>query len=142
MNPNAEIAVVIVGALAGAALGSLIAAVILRLAAQWALKKEVTLGNAYLTVLIAWGINLVIWFFLAMLATGIGGSDATLGYIELVLIPVAFLIQSAIIAPRLQVTFRDACGLSIVMMVIAFVTFGAIAIIAGGIASVADVVTG
>ena len=100
----------IIVALIEAAFASLIGAVILREAAKWVIKEDVAYGNAYITVFLFVAFNMVIGF-------GVGEVGLWFGLkaLTLLMLPVGFLIQSAIISMGLKTSFGKACLIALAM---------------------------
>lgn len=99
-----------------AAIGSLIAAVILRAATYLVLGGHLPYGDAYATMFLMYIVNGVLGFAFTMLTNHL--PDDTAGMLSLATIPVSFLVQAAIIASRLEIDFGSACLISLAMMLI------------------------
>ena len=104
----------IIVALIGAAFASLIGAVILREAAKWVIKEDVAYGNAYITVFSFVAFNMVIGKVIVFCVGEVGLSFG-LKALTLLMLPVGFLIQSAIISMGLKTSFGKACLIALAM---------------------------
>ncbi|MFG0259554.1 MAG: hypothetical protein ACF8LK_04295 [Phycisphaerales bacterium JB041] len=101
----------LLGAVLGIAIGSLLGAVFLILAARLVAKERVEFGEAYVTTFIASLINYGIGF-----AVGLVGSDAA----TWVALPINFLVFSTVISKRLGFGFGTACLVCLVQMLMGF----------------------
>lgn len=103
--------------LLGLLIGSLLGAVVLRIAATVVAKKEVAFGNAYLTVLLASLASIAVGLFADVIfRMGVAGEAERLT--SLLLYPLGFLIQSWMIQWRVAIPFGRACLVSLVMVLI------------------------
>ena len=105
----------LIGAILGGLIGGLIAAILLRAAAQWVAKLDVPFGRAYWTVFLAFIVNFLLGYVLGFVVAFSGGSSEALTVLQVLLLPVGFLIQSGIISARLEVSFGKGCLISLVM---------------------------
>ncbi len=117
------------GQFLGILIGSLIGAVILRAAAKWIIKEDITFGDAYITVFLSAVINLVIGFIIGFAVGSATQSPEAVNVATYVSIPIGFLIQSWIISSRLHTSFGTACLISLTMFGIMI----GIGLIVGGI---------
>jgi hypothetical protein len=108
----------IIGQLIGVVIGSLIAAIVLRAAAKWVQKMEVPYGQAYVTVLLANLINVVLGSILGYAVGSATQSMEAVNVASLLMLPVGFLILSGFISSRLQIAFGRACLVSLAMAAI------------------------
>ena len=116
-------------ALIAALILSLIGAIILRAAAKWVIKEDITFGNAYATVFIAYVVNTIIGFVLGFGAVVATHSKEAVDAMSLLMLPVGFLIQSGIIASRLKTPFGKACLISLAMIAVAIGIMMAVGVI-------------
>jgi|GEM_PF-3541313 len=116
----------LLGAVLGIAIGSLLGAVFLILAARLVTKERVEYGEAYVTTFIASLINYGIGF-----AVGLVGSDAA----TWVVLPINFLVFSTVISKRLGFGFGPACLVCLVQMLMGFAVAAIIvgALLASGV---------
>jgi hypothetical protein len=124
-----------VGALAGLFIGALVGAVILRAAAKWAEKMEIPFWSAVGTVLVYTLADLAIGMVVALLA-GVMGDKPKHSMVHGLVGPVAFLLQSAVISGRHNVTFGKGIKISIFMWLVTLLIGLAVAIITVGVISV------
>ena len=108
----------LIGGLVGALIGSLIGAILLRAASKWVAKLDVPFGKAYWTIFISFVVNFVLGFVLGFVV-GATGSIEAIRVLQVILLPVGFLIQSGIISSRLELSFGKACLINITMVGIA-----------------------
>ena len=99
----------------------LIGAIFLRLAASWIAKEDIPYGSAFGTVVIATILNYAIGFAVGFLAAGAGATEESFPLIQLAMLPVGILIQSAVISARHAISFGKSLLISLVMMAIMFV---------------------
>ena len=103
-------------ALIFAVIGSLIGAIMLRAAAWWVEKMDVSFGDACVTVILA-GITISILGFVVGLAVGAGmRSYGTVSTASLLMYPMGFLILSGFVSARIQIPFGRACLVSLIML--------------------------
>lgn len=111
-----------------AAVGSLISAIVLRLAVRWVEKREIDYGTAYVTMLIGSLIQVGLGFVVGLVVGGATKSQDAVNVASLVMYPVGFLIQSGIISSRIDLRFGRACLVSLAMMAIGIAIALAVAI--------------
>jgi len=108
----AQVIVTLIGGL----VVSLVGAVVLRAAAQWIAKLDVTFDQAFWTVFLSLMANLALDFVLGFVGVaGSVGPQDSVRVQDLILLPVGFLIQSEIIKARLKLSFGRACLVSLTM---------------------------
>ncbi|MEC9374198.1 MAG: hypothetical protein VYC34_10160 [Planctomycetota bacterium] len=118
----------------GAAIGSLLAAIFLRIAARWMLKLDIPYGSAYVTMFLAYIAATVAGLIVAVPAGLLLGaanpdlfeSSAGDALLLLLILPVGFLAQSAVIGRRLELPFGRACLLTLLTGVVAFLVLAVI----------------
>jgi hypothetical protein len=93
---------------------SLIGAIVLRAATKWVVKWYVPFGEAYWTVFVSSIVNFMLGFVLSFVVGSTGSTEAV-RVLQVILLPVGFLIQSGIISWRLELPFGKACLVSITM---------------------------
>jgi hypothetical protein len=96
-------------------IGSLIGAIVLMAATKWVVKCRVPFGEAYWTVFICSIVNFMLAFVLGFVVGSTGSTEAV-RVLQILLLPVGFLIQSGIISWRLDLPFGKACLVSITMI--------------------------
>jgi hypothetical protein len=123
------------GGIIGLGIGGLIGAIILRAAAQWVKKIDIPFGSAFGTVLIAGVINYGIGFVFGLLIGAVApGNQIAMALLQLVLFPIGFLIQAAVISGRHSVSFGSALLIELVMWLIALaigVVIGVVVLLVG-----------
>jgi hypothetical protein len=122
MGPQAAATLigVIIGGLFALVVGSLISAILLRAAAQWMKRLVIPFGSAYVTVLGAGLVNMVIGFGLGVMVGMItGGKPGSLLGLQIAMFLIGFLITAAFISSRHSVTYGDALFIEIGMFLIA-----------------------
>ena len=129
LNFDIEMIEIIVSQIISTAIGSSIAAIILRAAAKWVIKEDISFGDAYITVFLSSIICAVLGFIIGLVVVAVGLYEGNESLLPLVILPFAFLIQSGIISSRLSTSFKTACIITLVMIAIAI----GIAIIVSGI---------
>jgi hypothetical protein len=120
-RPNISIVPLLIGFPIVLLIGSLIGAFVLRGGAYFVLREHVEFGTAFMTMLVANLINMIVGFLVGAgygVATGSGEGKEVL---SLLMLPVGFLIQSGIISNSLETDYGAACLVSLVMYVIWFV---------------------
>ncbi|MFH5803967.1 hypothetical protein [Alienimonas sp. DA493] len=130
---GAGLAVFIVAGLIGLAIGTLIGAVFLRLAASWVVKKRIPFGDAFVTMLAstlaAAGITFVLGLGVGFIG-GVADAPQSLGLILNVLaLPIPFLIQAWVIGKRHDLSFRQALLVTLVTALLGFVVGVVIALV-------------
>ena len=111
------------------AIVSLIAAVILRAAAKWVIKDDISFGTAYITVFLSSIICGALGFVVGIIEGSAGMPDGSDIFLPLVMLPIVFLVHSGLISSRLSTSFKTACLITLVMIAISI----GIGIIVGGI---------
>jgi hypothetical protein len=109
----------LVTALLAGLIGSLIGAVLLRAAAKWVARLDVPFGKAYWTVYIAYICNFALAHLLGSAVAYDTNSIGAVNVLQVIVLPVGFLIQSGIISSRLELSFGKGCLISITMIGIA-----------------------
>ena len=124
------------GGAIGALIGSLIGAIFLRAAAKWVLKDDVPYGQSYITVLISCLLNLVLGMGVGF-AVGVSVDQSELEgaarTTQLVMLPVGFLLQSAVIAKRHDATFGRAMLVTLTMFLLALAVGLVVGLLIAGI---------
>ncbi len=105
------------------AIGCLIGAVLLQLAAKCVGSLDVPFGEAYATVFISWLIGLGVGFLLQLIMVAIPT-------VQILSLPFGLLVQAGVINWRLSVTFGKALLISLVMMVLPLAILGIVVFIA------------
>ena len=119
----------IIGQIIGGAIGSLIGAVLLRAAAHWIIKEDVSYGKAYVTVFFSTLANLVIGFVVGFAMGSSSQSEGTIAFATFLMLPIGFFVQAGIIAFTLMIDFGKACLISLTMIGLAL----GIAAVVGGL---------
>lgn len=119
---------VLIGAPIGAVIGSLIGAFILRAAAHWALGQDVAYGDAFVAMFLASVVNFALGLGAGFAYGVITGSEEGSGMLSLIMLPIAFCVQSGVISSKLETDFGSACKVTLTMYAIYF----AIIIVIGG----------
>jgi hypothetical protein len=99
-------------------IGSLIGAVILRAAAKWAENLEFPFGAAYTTVLLTHLINFAIGLPIGFVLGASGAGKGAELAMQVILLPVGFLIQSAMISSRHNLPFAKGAKIAGFMLLI------------------------
>ncbi len=117
------------------AIAVLFGTVILRAAAKWAEKLDLPFWPSAKTVLLYTLGGSALGAVVALLA-GLAGDGAKHRLIEGLMAPAAFLLQSAVISSRHQLSFGKGIKISIFMWLVCFLVGVAVAIVTIGIMSV------
>jgi len=123
LEPGARLFLIVLALLGGALILSLLGGVFLRAAAKWAENLDLTYGSACKTALLPYLINFGVGLTTGFaLATSAAGRDSQ-QVLQLLSLPLGFLIQTAMISWRHSLTFGKALEVSCLMAIIGVLFF-------------------
>jgi hypothetical protein len=95
---------------------SLLGALFLRIAFRWVEEDDITYGTAYITTLIIGLLNTIFSFVIIIIVGSNTRSSNAIILTWIILIPFEFMISSAIIAKRTEISFGKACRVALIMI--------------------------
>jgi hypothetical protein len=119
----------LIGAIFGILFWSLIGAMFLRAGFKIVMKEKLEFGSAFGTVFITNIINVVVVFLVSIALGSANVSENIITGLPILFIPAGFLIQSAVISSRHNISFRKACLVSAAIIAV----FLGLALITAGI---------
>jgi hypothetical protein len=105
----------LIQALLACLVASLLGAILLRAASEWVTKTEVPFRMAYWTECVYCVVYVVLGLALCTVI-GVMGSTEAVRILEIVLLPVGFVLHSGIVSWKLNISFVKASLVSLTMM--------------------------
>ena len=134
-DPAATLIGAIIGNLIGAAIGSLIGAILLRSGAKWVVGLDIPYGRAYVTVFIGALVGFAAGLVAGFVFAGAGATKEQMLVLQVAMIPIGFVIQTAVTSWQLELSFGRAALVVLVMLALGL----AIALLIGLIIGIAVV---